>query len=119
MLALVAPCCHARSITVGGKVLLEDGQPVSGGTVVLTEYTGPAGRMPDARRLAAVKTDADGSFHATPIDVRGSVDVGLERKRCEWSWASQILSWKDVKASDHFAITLNTRHDACERRDGP
>ena len=118
ILALIAPGCYARSITVDGTVLLEDGQPVKSGHVVVTEYTGPEGRMPNARRLATLTTDGDGKFHTELSDVRGAIDVGLERDRCSWTWASKIISWKDLKTKDHFEITLNTKHDHCEGRGG-
>jgi len=105
---------HAHSISIDGTVVFEDGKPLKSGTVILTEQIGAVGRMPDAHPLAVVVTDRNGKFHSELKDVRGSLDVGLVRDHCDWSWASKIISSDDLKKNDHIEVTLNAKHEVCE-----
>ena len=102
-----------RTILVKGQVNFEDGTPVQGGTVTVTELYGLIGRMPEARPVAIRATNRDGHFSADIKNVRGVLDFRLVRDRCSWTGTSTQLSTADLRSGQEVTVVLRPNHDEC------
>jgi hypothetical protein len=81
--------------------------------VIVYEYTGALGRMPDTRVVGVTTTDRDGRFQTSLTDVRGPLDIRLVHEHCDWYGASTIISFDEIKKAHTLQVSVKTKREIC------
>jgi len=112
-----AGIAHARSVQVDGIVVLEDGSPIAGGTIVVREIVNrkSARGMPYVHPVSVVPTNRDGKFQFKLEDVQGSIDVELVPDHCDWTVAVTEIKLQELLSKDHFDVRLEPKRETCKR----
>lgn len=114
---ICAGCSHASPLSVNGQVVLESGQPVDGGIVVIAELHGRPFSMPSVAESLEVKTDGTGKFVAEFNYQGGDLNISLDAMPCKWSTAFvrfDAVSLKGLRTLSPKLITKPLQGAACD-----
>jgi hypothetical protein len=117
-LVALAVDAQARTLTVDGTAVLEDGKPVVAGTVIFREVKPQisASGMPAMHPVSVQVTDAEGRFRAVLADIKGSLDIRLVQDHCDWTGAVTEVSSDEIRKNDHLTVKLEPRRESCKDR---
>jgi hypothetical protein len=82
-----AGCLQPSELLINGRAVLEGGQPIRNGVIVITELHGRPFSMPAVSQSKEVQTDNDGDFSTVLNYKGGDLNIVLDAAPCKWSLA--------------------------------
>jgi hypothetical protein len=101
--SICAGCSQGVLLSVRGQAILESGQPIENGVIVISELQGRPLSMPSLAKTVQTKTNSAGNFAAELTYEGGDVNISLDAAPCKWSLAFVKLKAEDLK--DVRAVT--------------